>query len=224
MKLLVAITLVMLAIVIYISFYLVVWVVAVLGKKIAERNTDKEPKTKLASWSKEKLEIISNRKRRLKYLSLSLLALFIVGLCVTPGESSDTSSAPSTMTTNSTVETEQEKIARIITSANTPTYKHLKKNPDKYKGVDAIYTGKVVQAQEGSGETHLRIEVTKGEYDIWSDVIFVVYSGTTDVVEDDIVKVYGTLQGDYEYESQAGWKIHVPRLDAEVIKITQKSK
>jgi hypothetical protein len=214
----------MIAIVIYIGFYLVVWVVAVLGKKITERKTDIEPETKLSSWSKEKLEIISNRKRRLQYLSLSLLVLFIVGLCVTPGEPNNTSSAPSTMTTNSTVETEQEKVARITSSANTPRYKQLKKNADKYKGVNAIYTGKVVQAQEGSGETHLRIEVTKGEYDTWDDVIFVVYSGTTDVVEDDIVKVYGTLQGDYDYESQAGWKIHVPRLDAEVIKITKKSK
>lgn len=140
------------------------------------------------------------------------------------GPTEDTSTSSEDSAPPEVQETEQEKIDRITLAANTPRYKQLKKNADKYKWTKAIYTGKVVQVQEGDNITHLRIEVTKGEYNIWSDVIFVVYEGTTDIVEDDIVKVYGELQGDYEYESQAGWKIHVPRLDAEVIKVTKKSK
>lgn len=119
--------------------------------------------------------------------------------------------------------TEEKNIDRITNNAKTPRYKELKKNADKFKGVNAIYTGKVVEAAEKSGVSIFRIEVTNKHGNIWDDVIFVTYGSESNIVEDDIVKVYGTLKGNYTYKSQAGWNITVPEMDAEAIQIVKKS-
>jgi hypothetical protein len=96
-------------------------------------------------------------------------------------------------------------------------YRVLEKSPDKYKGVVMTYTGHVAQIIEDAGVTFMRVEVTQSEYGNWSDVVGVIYMGTLDVFDDDIVSFWGPGSGTYEYESQAGWKISIPSVLAKYV-------
>ena len=49
----------------------------------------------------------------------------------------------------------------------------------------------------------------------YGDVISVEYIGLTDFVEGGVVTVYGTISGDYSYESMAGWTITIPAMTAD---------
>jgi hypothetical protein len=102
------------------------------------------------------------------------------------------------------------------TNAKSIDYAQLKKDPNKFSGQYAKYTGEIVQIAEDGNNTVIRLAVTKDDFGYNSeDVVFVKYQGTTDYVEKDIVTVYGTLDGSYTYQSQAGWDITVPSMTAD---------
>ncbi|MFO0702958.1 MAG: hypothetical protein U0514_03850 [Candidatus Andersenbacteria bacterium] len=97
-----------------------------------------------------------------------------------------------------------------------PAYKELKKNAEKFSGQQAKYTGQVLEIYElADGSGYLRLGVTKDEFGGWSDdVVWVHYSQPTSAVQEDVVTVYGILNGTYTYTSQANYEITVPYLEA----------
>lgn len=106
--------------------------------------------------------------------------------------------------------------AAARTNAKSIEYAQLKKDPNKYSGQYAKYTGEIVQILEDGNNTVIRLAVTKDDFGYnFGDIVFVKYQGTTDYVEKDIVTVYGTLDGSYTYKSQAGWDISVPSMSAD---------
>lgn len=107
---------------------------------------------------------------------------------------------------------EREKYERTI------SYAELKKNPDKYAGEPYKFTGEVVQIMEGDLHTVIRLSVTKASYG-WSmnDIVYIEYIGLTDVVDGDIVTVYGDVFGSHTYTSQAGYNITLPAVEAKQI-------
>ena len=114
-------------------------------------------------------------------------------------------------------------------------YKTISHYPDEYKGKKAKFTGKVMQVINSSSDkiTYYRINVTKKEYqyidyESWDDTIYVTYfifSHNKDldarILEDDIVNVYGELDGLESYESVSGQTITIPAFDAEYIELAQ---
>lgn len=99
------------------------------------------------------------------------------------------------------------------------TYEEVFRNPDNYKGKNAVFRGEVIQVLEEDGEYTLRVNVTEGRY-IWEDTILVSYTaepGASRILEDDIVTLYGTMKGVYTYESVMGADITVPLMLAEYI-------
>lgn len=98
-------------------------------------------------------------------------------------------------------------------------YKKLARTPDKYEGKKVKYTGKVIQVMESTYSNSYRIEVTKGSYGIWDDVVYVTYYGNSSkrILEDDIVTFYGKYDGLYSYESVLGASVTVPSVDAKYI-------
>ncbi|MGE7604381.1 hypothetical protein ACQKL5_18185 [Peribacillus sp. NPDC097675] len=110
----------------------------------------------------------------------------------------------------------KEEAAAKKANAKPIEYNRLKKNPDKMIGEYTKYTGKVVQIQEEEDFTAIRLAVTKTSYGYDpNDIIMVMYAGTTDYIEDDVITVYGTISGKYNYTSQAGWEISIPSMLAE---------
>lgn len=99
------------------------------------------------------------------------------------------------------------------------TYKHLIKTSDGYVGTEYyIAKAKVVQAFEENGKTVLMVNMSN-ENNYWTDLIAIAYNGTTDVIQDDIVEVYGYVAEQYTYQTKIGGTNTVPLILASEIKI-----
>lgn len=95
----------------------------------------------------------------------------------------------------------------------TVTFEQLKKNAERYAGRPWRFSGKIVQIQEASGFTTVRVAL-----DAWGNkVVYVVAPFTTEFVDGDRVYVVGYLAGDHSYQSIAGWNITIPAMAARAI-------
>ena len=116
---------------------------------------------------------------------------------------------------------EQEK-QTFISSCQTYTFEQMARNPDSFKGTNVKLIGEVVQVMEGAYSNSLRVNITKkGTYSTYyTDTIYVSYepkAGEDKILEDDIITIYGTAQGDYSYTSTMGAKITLPYVTAKYI-------
>lgn len=116
---------------------------------------------------------------------------------------------------------EKEKQTKAKENANSISFQMLNKNADNYVGEPYYIKGKVIQAIEDGGTTLLRVDMTQNEYGNWDNTVAVIYSGYTDAVEDDIIEVYGTVYGNYNYESTIGANLTIPGIDAENINVVK---
>ncbi len=101
-------------------------------------------------------------------------------------------------------------------------YKDLARNPSEVKGTNVKITGKVIQVIEGSYYNSIRLNITKGNYGYYSDTIYVTYtqnSGGNKILEDDIITIWGTAEGDYLYTSIMGATITLPKVTAKYLNI-----
>ncbi|MGG0845225.1 hypothetical protein [Peribacillus simplex] len=97
-------------------------------------------------------------------------------------------------------------------------YGELEKNPDAFAGEFVKFQGEIVQIIEDGTQADIRLAVTKDSYGYdFDDVVYVTYQGTTNFIEDDVITVYGTVQGGHTYESTAGYTITVPLIEAEIL-------
>ena len=127
-----------------------------------------------------------------------------------------------------TVNTEQFTLSpeevkqQYMDSCQTYSYEEIARNPDTYFGEHAKFKGEVIQVMPEGDSYTLRVNITQGSY-FWSDPILVTYtkqdSSEANILEDDIVMMYGTLAGDYTYETVMGNELTVPSLMAEYIDI-----
>ena len=103
------------------------------------------------------------------------------------------------------------------------TFKEIARNPDKYQGKKMKFTGEVIQVSEGwFNSVDIRLNVTKNEYGWYEDTIYCTYTykeGEGKILEDDIVTIYGTCDGDYTYTSVMGASITLPKINIEYITI-----
>lgn len=118
---------------------------------------------------------------------------------------------------------------KYIESCKEYGYKDISRKPNNYKGKRAKFEGQVVQVQESYGTVVLRVNVTKEENEfaeggyLYSDTIYVEYKYKDDnedkILEDDIVTLYGTLNGTKTYTSIVNSDVTVPYLKAEYVEI-----
>ena len=132
--------------------------------------------------------------------------------------------APTTTPTTTAAPTTTTKESKEDFMAKCKPYefKEIARNPEEHKGEFAKLDGKVIQVMEESGIYTLRVNITKDKYDYWDDTIMVWYSGSSDnnrILEDDIVTMYGMLDGMYTYTTVMGNENTVPLLLAEYIDI-----
>lgn len=102
------------------------------------------------------------------------------------------------------------------------TYEELARNPDKIKGKKVKLTGEVIQTLQGNSSVDLRINITKSEYDFYTDTIYGVYvpeEGEDKILENDIVTIWGVAQGDYLYSSVLGSIVNLPLISINYIEI-----
>jgi len=105
-------------------------------------------------------------------------------------------------------------------AAVTIAYADLFRHNEDHIGKTVRYAGKVVEVQENvcilceNPGYHLRVEVTKGSYDLWGDPIWVEYMGTERFLEDDIVTVWGVVDGLKKYIAVLSNQITLPQITA----------
>jgi len=122
-----------------------------------------------------------------------------------------------------TKKAEEERQA-FISSCQTYTFEQMSRNPDNFKGSNVKVTGEVIQALYGTNTVDLRVNITKkGTYSTYyTDTIYVTYTpseGEDKILEDDIITIYGTSQGDYSYTSTIGSPVTLPLIFAKYITI-----
>lgn len=102
-------------------------------------------------------------------------------------------------------------------------YDDLFRYNERHVGKTVRYVGKVLQVQEkeclifcdeNDQGYILRVAVTRGSYGIWDDPIWVDYPGTQRFLEDDIVTVWGVVEGLQKYTAVLGNQVTIPKIKA----------
>lgn len=115
-------------------------------------------------------------------------------------------------------------------SCETIDFDTLSRNPDKYKGNNYKFTGEVIQVQEGWFDSvDLRINVTEIDYEYlegsyWEDTIYATITipeGEDNILEDDVITIWGTCDGEYTYEAVLGNKITLPKIDIKYYELVE---
>lgn len=104
-------------------------------------------------------------------------------------------------------------LVEVLNPANyaSVAYSDVARTPDAYAGQKLVFSGRVLQVVESSGETDLRI-ATDGE---WDDVVMAGFDPSIidyRILEDDYVTVYGTCIGIYTYTATMGQQISIPGI------------
>jgi hypothetical protein len=86
-----------------------------------------------------------------------------------------------------------------IAKCNTYSYKDIARNPDNFKGKYAVFTGKVDMVLESKAGVGLLVRVMIGKDASYKEILYVVDMRATKeegrILEDDIIKIYGELDG-----------------------------
>ena len=139
------------------------------------------------------------------------------------GQTQNTANTQSTQNTLSAEQLEQEYQAACVES----DYNTLARNPDNYKGQKFVLTGEVVQVQESSRQTDLRINITAtivGETVFYSDTVYAVWypeDGADRILEDDVITFWCECTGLKTYTSIFGQKISLPGFTIKYYELVQ---
>ena len=101
------------------------------------------------------------------------------------------------------------------------SFQELNSNPNKYNGQHINITGQIVQINEVNGQTNLILAVTPLSTG-WSssDLIYVTYKAQIQYKIGDIVTVYGTVSGTYNYISVSQGMQTLIKITARDIELT----
>ena len=105
-------------------------------------------------------------------------------------------------------------------ACQTYTYKELARNPENYEGEKIELRGEVVQVLESGKEVELRVNMNS-EYDQTVYVLYTLNNNEGRILEEDIVKIYGTFEGLITYTTVLGAEKTLPRIDAKYIEIIE---
>jgi hypothetical protein len=111
-------------------------------------------------------------------------------------------------------------LAELKATAQQLDPKLFQKDPDRYAGQKVVMTGQIFQIQEGGDNFFLMDTLCSTDYDITvcdGPTVYVTYDFRTDKTEDDLVTVYGTVVGGFEYDTQIGGSNYVGHISARVI-------
>ncbi len=178
----------------------------------------------IANWS----------EMRIKFKNKTLIIRIILALCIMLCISGLNSSTPkeNSITRNNTAFENYEAREKNVISpeeyksmCSTLSYSDIARDPQKYKGTYATFSGKVQQVEEDGEHIILLVALTRGEWDIWSNVIYVNYTrkdkNESRILEDDIITMYGKMNGIKSYTTVLGAQAQVPHLFAEYIVINK---
>ena len=98
-------------------------------------------------------------------------------------------------------------------------YQDLLRRPEAYAGQVMSIRGKVVQVQIAGNVGILRMNITPGAYNVWSDTIWVDFRqdmvpNNKRILEGDIVRFRGRFRGLKSYTAVLGQHVQIPQIAA----------
>ena len=101
-------------------------------------------------------------------------------------------------------------------------YKDVARNPQNYVSKKAAFTGQVQWTQEIDDYVIMVVAVTEGEY-YWDDGIYIEYQRKSNtesrILQNDIITMYGTLNGIKTYTAIDNSSVSLPHLLVEFVEI-----
>lgn len=164
-----------------------------------------------------------NKRGKKKWVFLIIILLIVVVFFAAVMGGGDSTTYDSATVTNEQGVTLSMK--EYQEKCETVAYKDIARNPAAFEGKMVKFKGQVVQAQESSySKSVFRIDVTKDEYDFWTDTVYVTFKMEENgpkILEDDIVEFYGVCQGTTSYTSIFGEQITIPAVDAAYMNVIE---
>lgn len=106
------------------------------------------------------------------------------------------------------------------------SYNDVLRNPENYNGKPAVWYGKVLQIiDKDTNETIMRVGVncSYNSYatnnHICSDAIYVIYSGSTSLITDDMINMWGNMNGSHSYETVLHATMTIPAFKASYVQL-----
>ena len=138
---------------------------------------------------------------------------FILSICLLASYSPSVSTAGITgINSTSSVDINQYK-----SQCTSIPYSDLAHSTEKYVNKKVAVTGQVVQVQESGNSVILRVNMTKDQYGVYEDTIWVNYtmkSGESHIIENDIINIWGSVKGRRTYSTVLGSSMTIPEIDA----------
>lgn len=107
-------------------------------------------------------------------------------------------------------------------------YRTFFRNAESYLDVPVVFTGEIIQAlydEPWTGDdctglwdvldgtaTILRVNVTKDQYGLYEDTVYVVYLGDQRLIEDDVIEFVGVSGGLKTYDTTSGGSVTIPEV------------
>lgn len=117
---------------------------------------------------------------------------------------------------------QQETINKYKNSCDTLKYKDVLRTPENYINKQAYWFGEVNQVI-GNGVYKVSVNCEKNRYAdngyICSDDIYVIYSGSLNLIEDDLIKMWGTMNGTETYITVLGASKTIPKFNAKYVEL-----
>ncbi|MGN0338677.1 MAG: hypothetical protein ACI4EE_14380 [Lachnospiraceae bacterium] len=139
-----------------------------------------------------------------------------------PGEKVKTCSVCGKVLATTTYElSDAEKEDGFKADCPTWTYEQIARDPDSVLGDNAKFTGQVIQVIENGQYCEMRVDITKTGYG-YKDTIYVTYtrkSGEDRILDDDIITIWGWLEGTKTYTSVIGNPVTLPYVEAQYLRI-----
>lgn len=124
-------------------------------------------------------------------------------------ESGGTSTSSSNVESEIILESEYRKTCKSV------PYETIARAKDGLKGERLTFTGEIIQATSGK----YRMNVTKGEYFYTDTIVFDINENklSENILEGDIVTIWGESEGLYTYKSVLKTEVTVPRIEVAFI-------
>jgi tetratricopeptide (TPR) repeat protein len=96
------------------------------------------------------------------------------------------------------------------------TYDDLVRYPDRFAGYRVQLTGKVIQSLQDDAAYALRVNITSGPQDRWTDTVWIDFRTASPqrILEGDVIRIIGTFQGMKSYKAVLGQTIQLPYIVA----------
>lgn len=108
--------------------------------------------------------------------------------------------------------------AEYKANAQSIPFADLNKDVERYVGDKVTYEGEIFQIhEEGTEGGWMLVNVTKGEYEIWSNPVYVSFHTHVQGSEKSIVSFWGEVKGTKSYETKIGGHNEVPEIEAQYV-------